>query len=860
MRMGQRFIILTVILMLLVVSLLTPSVNQHAAAGEGVYRTSFDSGDFYLTVEILDDDLAHFEFGTGVAADEAIWTTPMVAKTDYAGPSEIYFPENNVIETSDLRLDIEIETLCIRVTDINRETDLHLTTICPQDDTDLDESVKLSLSQETTTDVYGLGEHFQRRGGSTGNLFGQRRLMLNSYGNELTRFEGGNVGNAQFPIVYALGQDTDNYAVFVDHVYWQFWNFMGDPFTMQTNHAPLRWYVMTGEDLPNLRHDYMELTGYPPPPLKQMFGLWVSEYGYENWEELVADLDALREAEFPVDGFVLDLQWFGGVSAPNGSQMGSLTWDEDNFPDPANMIAALRHDYGLGIMTIEEPYVSTTADGYAEALEQGVLVRECAELDCSAINMNTWWGSGGMVDWTDPDVAGWWHDNRRQHLVEAGVIGHWTDLGEPENFDDRAWYFGFPEFDLHSQADVHNIYNFMWSKSIFEGYARNDTKRRPFILSRSGTSGSQRFGVAMWSGDIAANMNSLATHMNAQMHLSLSGIDYFGSDIGGFYRQSIDPLLDADTMFTIWLANAVLLDVPLRPHALNLQNLYETNPALIGDVESNRANVRLRYELSRYLYTQAQRAYRGGDPIFAPLVYYFQDDPNVRELGSQKMIGSDLMVTTVTSYEIEMIPVYLPAGKWVNYHTRETFESNGEWIDVATDVDGIFRAPLFVRDGSIIPLMRVDEQTLNMLGQRVDGRRADELIVSIFLADEDHYYTLIEDDGETIAYQDGEIRETEISYQAQENGWGVSINPINTIYHGHSDERSIELWVNGVDVPIENVKLNGEDLSRFDDQSEFDAATSGWIWLNETTIIIKTDAMDIDLSLGFVLSTEGIRN
>ncbi len=387
-------------------------------------------------------------------------------------------------------------------------------------------------------------------------------------------FSGGRVANAQFPILYALGAGKDNYALFVDHVYPQFWAFNADPFVMQTTNAPLRWYVMTGRDLPDLRADYAELTGTPPVPPRQMFGLWVSEYGYESWDELTGVLNSMRAADFPLDGFVLDLQWFGGTG--DESQMGSLAWDDANFPDPAGAIAQLRDEYGLGIMTVEEPYVSETAAGYDEAAAQGVFVRRCA--DCPPISLDAWWGTGSMVDWSSPDAAAWWHDQRRQHLIDEGVIGHWTDLGEPEEYSEAGWYAGLPESDQHDHASVHNLYNLLWSKSIWDGYQRNGTVTRPFILSRSGTAGSQRFGVAMWSGDIAANMPSHAEQMNAQMHMALSGIDYFGSDVGGFNRQAFDPVLGIDGMYTLWLANSALLDVPLRPHASNLQKSLPDRP------------------------------------------------------------------------------------------------------------------------------------------------------------------------------------------------------------------------------------------------------------------------------------------
>jgi len=233
--------------------------------------------------------------------------------------------------------------------------------------------------------------------------------------------------------------------------------------------------------------------------------------------------------------------------------------------------------------------------------------------------------------------------------------------------------------------------------------------------------------------------------------------------------------------------------VPLRPHTFNLQNVYDTAPSLIGDLASNRANVRLRYELSPYLYTLAHRACRDGDPVFAPPVYYFQDDPNVRELGSQKMIGPDMMMVTITSNATDPVPVYLPAGGWFNYHTRGYVESAGEWIDVPLTVDGMLRAPLFVRDGAVIPLMPVDDETFNLLGQRRNGSRGDDLIIHVYSSRSSGRFTLIEDDGETTAYQDGAVRETTISYGHNETGWFVDVDPVTGTYQDAPDERYMDV-------------------------------------------------------------------
>lgn len=847
MKGNRPFISAGLMAVFIILMVMLPVEQTEATQTGGIYRSVFQAGDLTLVVELLDDDLAHFEMNT--AAGEAIWTSPMVAKTDYAGPSAVTMVSEGVIETPDMRLKIDPETLCLAITDLTRQPEVLLTTLCvaalP------DEPVELTFTPEGTTDVYGLGQHFQRRGDINDNWFGQRRLMLNAYGNELTSFNGGNVGNTQIPIIYALGEGTQNYALFVDEIHWQYWSFTGDPFELEVQNLPLRWYVMTGSNLADLRQDYMELTGRPPVPPRQMFGLWVSEYGYENWDELTGVLDSLQAANFPLDGFVLDLQWFGGITPKADSQMGSLAWDEANFPDPARFINHLRQEYGIGIMTIEESYVSEGASNYDEALAAGVLLRRCEMADCDLIVMDEWWGKGGMVDWSNPAAAEWWHDHRRQHLIDAGVMAHWTDLGEPEIYDEIAWYYGFPELEQHNHADVHNVYNLLWSKSIWEGYQRNGVERRPFILSRSGTAGSQRYGVAMWSGDIGANMPSLTAQMNVQAQMALSGIDYFGSDIGGFYRQAGDPLLDADEMYTLWLANSALLDVPLRPHAANLQNAYETAPSLIGDVASNLENVRLRYELSPYLYTLAHEAYRTGAPVFPPPVYYFQEDPNARKLASQKMIGPLMMMATVTGYNTEAVMVYLPAGGWFNYLTNEFIESAGEWIEVPTLLDGLVRVPLFVRTGAIIPQMPVDEQTFNMLGQRRDGSSSHDLIIRAYGGQAAGSFRLIEDDGETMAYQNGMVRETQITQGAVEGGWFIEVVPSGAGYAGEPEQRGIEVRLIDPTASVGAVTLNGEVLPLMGSLDEFDAAAQGWMVVEPGQIRVKAGMVETTASLRF---------
>src|SRR5262249_27876190 len=150
------------------------------------------------------------------------------------------------------------------------------------------------------------------------------------------------------------------------------------------------------------------------------------------------------------------------------------------------------------------------------------------------------------------------------------------------------------------------------------------------------------------------------------------------ADVGGYWRSARDG--DVNDLYTIWLANAAVLDVPLRPHTQNLCNCNETAPDRIGDVASNLANVRLRYRLIPYLYPLAHRAHPRGDALMPPLPLAYPDDPNVRRMADERLLGRDLLAATVTTYGQASRDVYLPAGSWIDFHTNACMRSAGEWL------------------------------------------------------------------------------------------------------------------------------------------------------------------------------------
>lgn len=825
-------------------------VGGAQVANAAVQRVQFTASETYLVVEFLDDDLVHFELGagTGPGTGSPVVTTGQVSGT-YSGPSSLT-QNGSTLTTPQTRVVVDTATLCATTYDRTRTPELLLNTTCPRN---LTQAWKgLSITKGSMQNAYGLGEQFHMGGSADGDLVGRERTPGGNFGNAMVYdTDNGPVGNAQIPVLFALGAGTTAYGLFLDNIYKQHWDLRGDPWTVDAWGDQLRWYVMTGADLKDLRSDYLELTGRPPVPPAKAFGLWNSEFGYDNWAEVDSTVASLRAAAFPLDGVMLDVNWFGGVQAGSDTtRMGTLTWDTANFPDPAAKIASLASAQGVGVIPIEESYIGRGLPEHADLAARGDLVRAgCSTCAPVYLTANDWWGRGGMIDWTKSSAGANWHTTKRQALIDGGVSGHWLDLGEPEMYDSNDWVNGVvPGKNAH--ADYHNLYNLEWARSIQQGYADSGSTKRPFLLTRSGAAGIQRTGAAMWSGDIGSRMTALAQQQNVQMHMSMSGIDYFGSDIGGFRREMLDS--DLDELYTQWFANSAAFDVPVRPHTENLCNCAQTAPDKIGDVASNLRNIRQRYELTPYYYSLAHRAHTHGEPVIPPVVYHYQSDPNVREMGHEKMIGRDLLVGVVAGQGERSRDMYLPAGTWYDYRTNTKHVSTGEWVqDVPLWVGGAFSLPTYARAGAIIPKMFVDDKTMNAVGKRSDGSTRNELVARVYADATSSAFTLVEDDGASTGYQAGAKRTTSISQVLTGGTATATIAASAGTYAGAPSARSnvVEFVVDATQAS--GVDLNGAALTRHANKAAFDAASSGWYNAGGNLVVAKSAPMSVTTAKTF---------
>ncbi len=404
-----------------------------------------------------------------------------------------------------------------------------------------------------------------------------------------------------------------------------------------------------------------------------------------------------------------------------------FTWNRDRFPDPAAFIGRLRSQ-GVKVVTIVDPGVK-----YQPPVEGGSDPAEPPELapqDKSYYVYNqgsvgnfflkrqngkpyigkVWPGESVFVDYTIDAAARWWGDLHRG-LTDQGVAGIWDDMNEPSDFLDKS---GASQADVVTYdgganslyAKNRNVFALNMARATFEGLERLRPDQRPFIITRSGYAGIQRYAT-MWTGDNTATWESLALSVPMLQSLGLSGEPFVGTDIGGFRGHTSGELL------TRWYEVAFL--VPLfRNHAEN--HSYDHEPWRFGDYYEGiiRKYLKLRYRLLPYLYTTLEEAHRTGVPFSGPALLNYQDDPNTLTIDDEFMVGDDLLAAPILQSGATRRLVYLPKGLWYDFWTGVPC-TGGSTTEVAAPLDVV---PLFVRGGSIIP----SGPEMNYVGERTGGR------------------------------------------------------------------------------------------------------------------------------------------
>jgi len=507
----------------------------------------------------------------------------------------------------------------------------------------------------------------------------------------------------------------------------------------------LRYYFFSGTSLAAVLERYTELTGrmrLPP--------LWALGYQQSRWsyypEARVREIARLfRQQRIPCDALHLDIHYMRGYRC--------FTWDPQRFPDPAAMIADLHAD-GFKIVSMidcgikADPSYSVCSEGLA----QGMF---CAYPDGTPAGGPVWPGECYFPDFTSPRVRAWW-GNLYAPLLEAGVDGIWNDMNEPTVIAPKGdTLAGCVQHDWEGEGSdhrkAHNVYGMEMARATTEGLLRLRPAERPFVFTRSGWAGVQRYATS-WTADNQSTWEHLKLTMPMVMGLGLSGLAFTGPDIGGFQGGANGELL------VRWMQLGAFLPF-FRGHAA----LYSPNqePWALGEpyTSLNRSAIELRYRLLPYLYTATWQSSQTGMPIVRPLAMAWPDDRRACALDDQFLCGDALLVAPVCQPGATAREVYLPAGSWYDFWTNERHDGPTA-LAVAAPLD---RIPLFVRAGAILPLWPVM--------QHVGERPLDRLFLHAYAGDGKSW--LYEDDGHSVAHRRGEYRVTSFECRALASGMSV---------------------------------------------------------------------------------------
>jgi alpha-glucosidase len=253
------------------------------------------------------------------------------------------------------------------------------------------------------------------------------------------------------------------------------------------------------------------------------------------------------------------------------------------------------------------------------------------------------------------------------------------------------------DFGQRRHSSVHNVYGSQMARASYEGALNHLPGQRPFIVTRAGYAGVQRF-AAVWTGDNYSSWEHLADSVQMLLNLSLSGVAFCGADVGGFYDNTTGELLARWTQLGAFM--------PFFRNHSNIGTIDQEPWAFGAGIEAIcRRHIELRYQLLPYWFGLLRQAHRSGTPMVRPLFWHYQNDPITLGISDQFMLGSDLLIAPMLRQGATARSVYLPRGLWYDFWTGNEFRG-GAHVLVAADLSVL---PIFVRAGAILPMIPVQQ-------------------------------------------------------------------------------------------------------------------------------------------------------
>ncbi len=487
-------------------------------------------------------------------------------------------------------------------------------------------------------------------------------------------------------------RDSIAYGVFFNNSYKSRFNFGAGQqrySSFSAEDGPLDYFVIYGPSIKEVVQRFSDLTGKMNLPPLWSLGYQQCRWSYYPESEVRRIAKTFREKDIPCDVIYLDIHYMNGYRV--------FTWDSTRFPNPKKMIDDLAKD-GFKLVPIIDPGVKVDPDYKIaqEGLAQDLFVKYP---DGTTHVGEVWPGQSYFPDFSNPLTRIWWGGHIAE-LRKQGLRGFWNDMNEP-----ACWGQAFPLETIFndnglntSHKKQHNLYALQMAQATYEGLLKEFPNERPFILTRAGFAGIQRYSAA-WTGDNLATEEHLELGIRMMLGMGLSGQPFVGMDIGGFMGTPSPEL------YARWIQVGAISPF-CRTHTH--YGSPDQEPWSFGEniEDISRKFIKFRYELLPYLYTLFYQSSKTGEPIWRPMFYEFQDDPKCYDWAYQQqfMLGYYILVAPVTRVGQYTKKVYLPEGRWLDWNTEKVYEGPQEII-----VDAhLGWLPMFLREGTM--LVRRDAQ------------------------------------------------------------------------------------------------------------------------------------------------------
>ncbi len=562
-----------------------------------------------------------------------------------------------------------------------------------------------------------------------------------------------------FPFYITLdGSSGACHGIFYDNLsFTEFDMGLGDPArrVYTADDGDIDCYFMFGPTMGEVVRHLVRLTGPMVLPPRWSLGYLGSTMTYtekENaQEELGRFVDLCGEHRIPCDLFHLS----SGYTTGDDGKRYVFNWNTSRIPDPRAMVGRFRRG-GIRLTGNIKPCLLTTHPRYDEVAAMRGFVEE-AERDAPHVTP-FWGGAGSYLDFTNPGTYDWWKTSVAGHVLAYGIDSTWNDNNEYEIWNGACRCRGFGrETEI---AHLRPVMTLLMNKASYEAQREAAPGKRPYLISRSGCPGLQRYAQT-WTGDNYTSWESLKYNVPMGLGLSLSGMFNVGHDVGGFFGFRPGPEL-----FVRWVENGIF-HPRFTIHSWHVDKSVN-EPWMYPDMlPLVRGAIEFRYRLIPFLYSLVFAAAAGSSPVIRPMAWSFPGDARSRTESFDFMLGDHLLVASVFENGARTRRVYLPGDvEWVDFHRGE-YHRGGAEASVPAPLE---YNPLLVRAGGIIP-------TGNAVRPGEAGSEYREIRCFPHRGRGRGSFTLIEDDGESMDYKRGIYTEVLLDVSSDETTITVSAVP-----------------------------------------------------------------------------------